>query len=241
MIESGEVRLGLSEAEGSANTETRQRLLLAAEEVFAAKGYDAASVREICKRAQANVAAINYHFGDKETLYVESVKYAHACSMAQSHLFEHHAETNPKDQLVEFIRSMVRAMHGPIRPSSLQLLMRELSHPSPASTAVVKEYIQPMAHGLGSIIQTLLPDVDKSKRMMICFSIVGQALYYRQNRVVSQLLFGHEAVDALDVNKVTEHILQFTLAALGLGPPINSDYHAEDASHRNSTGFGGKQ
>ncbi|MDH4012180.1 MAG: TetR family transcriptional regulator, partial [Desulfobacterales bacterium] len=45
--------------------ETRNRLLNAACEVFAEKGYRNAKVAEICHRAGANVAAVNYYFGDK--------------------------------------------------------------------------------------------------------------------------------------------------------------------------------
>jgi len=50
---------------------TRIRLLDAALEVFSEKGFSKASVRDICQRAQANIAAINYHFGDKAQLYRE--------------------------------------------------------------------------------------------------------------------------------------------------------------------------
>ena len=49
-------------------TNTRQRVLEAAGEVFAERGFRAATVREICQRAKANLAAVNYHFGDKERL-----------------------------------------------------------------------------------------------------------------------------------------------------------------------------
>lgn len=47
----------------------RQRLLDAALEVFATKGYASASTREICRLAEANVSAIHYYFGDKASLY----------------------------------------------------------------------------------------------------------------------------------------------------------------------------
>src|SRR3954451_20056019 len=59
--------------------QTRARLLEAAGEEFAEKGYDGATVRSICARAEVNLAAVNYHFGDKEQLYTQAVLEAHRC------------------------------------------------------------------------------------------------------------------------------------------------------------------
>lgn len=49
--------------------DTRDRLLRAAAMAFAEHGYDGASTRDICAAAGANLAAIHYHFGDKQALY----------------------------------------------------------------------------------------------------------------------------------------------------------------------------
>src|ERR1700675_15305 len=57
--------------EAAASDLTREKLLEVAEQVFADRGYQAATIREICVRAGANVAAVNYHFGDKLGLYTE--------------------------------------------------------------------------------------------------------------------------------------------------------------------------
>lgn len=50
---------------------TRDRLLDEAEDLFAQRGFHAVSVREITKAAQSNLAAVNYHFGNKQNLYLE--------------------------------------------------------------------------------------------------------------------------------------------------------------------------
>lgn len=199
--------------------EPRQRLLEAAEEVFARRGFDGATVREICDRAGMNVAAINYHFGDKGRLYTDTVRNAHQCGMAQMHLPDWPVDAPPAERLRAFIQTMARTMHEPVRLSALQLMMRELSNPSPAVAAVVREQIQPMAHRLRAIVAELLPHLPASTHLMIGFSVVGQCLYYRQNRHVSELLFGAEHVAALDADAVADHITRFTLAALGHGEP----------------------
>ena len=56
--------------------DTRDRLLQAAAEIFAEKGFAATTVREICLRAPANLALINYYFGDKLALYKEVLQHA---------------------------------------------------------------------------------------------------------------------------------------------------------------------
>jgi len=65
---SQEVKAGLNKRAQAAEA-TRRRLLLAAERVFAENGYENAAARDICARAKANLAMINYHFGSKLGLY----------------------------------------------------------------------------------------------------------------------------------------------------------------------------
>src|SRR5262245_24058728 len=64
-----------SQGMSRADDGTRDRLLEAAGEVFAHKGFVGASVGEITDRAGANRAAVNYHYRTKEDLYVAAVRH----------------------------------------------------------------------------------------------------------------------------------------------------------------------
>jgi AcrR family transcriptional regulator len=193
---------------------TRERILVAAEEVFAEKGFNQATVREILKRADVgNIAAINYHFGDKERLYVETVKNAHACCNAAP--FPAWPEgTSPEQKLRDFISTLSERMLKPLRVTAIKVVIREMVDPTIAFAEVVSEYIEPMAAILRGILSEMLPDVSQERIFMIGNSIVGQGLFYRQNRPIIERLMGKEAVDQLTPEILAAHITEFTLAAL---------------------------
>src|SRR5207253_3218958 len=128
------------------------------------------------------------------------------------------ADLPPVEKLRQFIRFMLSKMHAPARPSAMKLLMREMAHPSPAGREVVEQYIRPKAFRLRDILTALLPSADPRRLMMTGFSVIGQILFYRQNRPVVELMFGKEQIDALDLAAVTDHVTRFTLAALGFEP-----------------------
>src|SRR5881392_4128968 len=134
-----------SSASLSAPPSTKQRLLDAAEEIFAAKGYDAASVEEITRRAGANRAAVSFHFGGKERLYIEAVKYAHRNCISAAPFPDWPAGTGATERLRGFIRTFITRMIADVSPESAQLMMREMVQPTAACVEVVREYIRPAA------------------------------------------------------------------------------------------------
>lgn len=208
-----------SQHQYSEHVDAKQRLLLAAETVFAERGYDGASVRDITSRAGVNIAAINYYFRDKETLYTETLKAAAACADDGPGFAPSWPDgTPPADKLRGFIRFMTARMHAPARPSAMRLVMREMAHPSPAAREVILQYIRPKAFALRAILDELLPEADPRRLLMCGFSVMGQILFYRQNRPVVELMFGKEQVEVLDLELVTDHITRFTLTALGVQP-----------------------
>ena len=105
---------------------TKERLLEAAGEMFAEKGFHAASVREICERAGANVASVNYHFGDKEGLY-EAVMTAIFEDLSSKHPLEVKTDgVSPEERLRQFVRTVLMRMLDEERPRwHEKLWMRE--------------------------------------------------------------------------------------------------------------------
>src|SRR5436190_13198697 len=107
---------------------TRQQLIEAAGQVFAEYGYRAATVREICMRAGANVASIHYHFGDKEKLYLEVLRYANErTAEVNPELCTDDSHTSPEDRLKSFVRSfLLRLLDPGIVAWDSRLLAREM-------------------------------------------------------------------------------------------------------------------
>jgi hypothetical protein len=118
---------------------------------------------------------------------------------------------------------MTSRMHAPARPTAIKVVMREMAEPSAAGREIVRTYIQPKAHALRDVLRALCPTLGNDRLLMIGLSVMGQILFYRQNRRVAELLFGEESVAALSLQAVTEHITRFTLAALGQAEPIISE------------------
>jgi hypothetical protein len=125
-------------------------------------------------------------------------------------------DLHPADKLALFIRGTVKAMHAPASPAAMKLVMREMADPGKAAHVVVDEFIRPMAFRLRDILRELLPDLPESKLLMTGFSVIGQILYYRQNRPVSELIFGRNHVERLSEEMVADHVVGFTFRALGI-------------------------
>lgn len=211
--------------------DTRQRLLDAAGEVFAEKGFQAATIREICARAGANLAGVNYHFGDKQRLYVEVVAYAHRGD-AERPLPEFTPGTPAQQKLRQFVEHMLQVPQEQQCPSwGRRLMMREMAEPSAACMALVDSFVRPKAHMLGAILSELLPpDMPVPDRHLIAFSIVGQCLFHRLHRPIATLVSGEELYRSFDTARLADHITRFTLAALGRACPLGSRGESPPAS-----------
>ena len=201
----------------SVNVDTRQRLLEAAGEVFAEYGFRKATVREICKRANANIAAVNYHFRDKDGLYSAVLQYAHQCaSKKYPPDLGLDSDATAKQQLFAFARSFLLrifdngrlAWHG-------KLMAREMIEPTRALDALVENEIRPFANRLELIVRKLLDVRASDKLVCLCArSIVAQCVFYHHARPVINRLYPNQKYDPEEIEQLAKHITRFSLGAL---------------------------
>jgi AcrR family transcriptional regulator len=203
---------------------TRDRLLEAAGIEFAANGYEGTSIRAICRRAGAsNLAAVRYYFGGKAQLYVQAVLEAHRCGGADLSEQEWNSGT-PQERLRRFVSHFFTRVLAIGRKSSWHddLMLREMIRPTQACRTLVESVIKPRFRRLRAIFQELAPWADARRLNALCFSVIGQCLFYRTTRPVTVRLVGRQALGALDHDFLTDHVTRIALAAIGHAPPLSA-------------------
>lgn len=199
------------------NTQTRARLLEAAGQAFAEHGFRGATVRNICERAGANVAAVNYHFGDKQQLYTATLHHWLDLSLKQYPLeMGVGPGATPEERLRGFVRGFLYRMLARGTPAYHgQIMAREMIEPTEAMDDVVRHNVRPIADRLNAVVRDLVgADVDDDTVRKCALSVVGQCCFYRHAKEMLARLYPdmtHEA-DALD--RLADHITRFSLAGL---------------------------
>lgn len=201
----------------TAAPETRQRLLEAAGEIFAARGFRQATVREICRRAGANLAAVNYHFRDKEGLYAAVLQEAHRLALQKYPLDRPDDEAlTPAGRLHVFISHVIfKLFDTDMTASRFKLMAWEMVEPTAALDTLVANIIRPLEQRLRAIVRELLGPQASDEQVCLCeLSIMGQCLHHRHAQPVIQRLFPDQHYGPENLHKLAEHITQFSLQAL---------------------------
>jgi AcrR family transcriptional regulator len=197
----------------SSSVDTRELILNAAGAIFAENGFHATTVRQITRKAGVNLAAVNYHFRDKQELYISVLKRAHqaAASTADADL-----PGPPEERLRTFIRMFLGYLLDPNRPTwQGRLIALEMAQPTAALDRLVIESIEPVKHRIAGILREILgPNVPETRVALSCLSIIGQCLHYVHCREMITRLFPKGSDVPRDVETLTEHIFQFSLAGL---------------------------
>jgi AcrR family transcriptional regulator len=196
------------------SNETRQRLLEAAAEVFADGGYRRATIANICRRAGANIAAVNYHFGGKQELYAAVFEYAQRRASTEDTAAVDETAP-PEDRLRAHVATFVGRLLDPRRPAWIaRLLAHELIEPTQVLDRLVRNRMRANHQLIASAIRELLgPDATPETVRLCTLSVVSQCVFYRNSAAVVTRLYP-EIVPSKEVERIADHVTQFSLAAI---------------------------
>ena len=201
---------------------TRTRLLKAAALVFAEHGYQDATVRQICAQAGANVALVNYHFGDKLELYTEVLRFALQPGPGEARFDLPHGAGEPAAALRRMVRALVeRAFEtGDQANLRFRLILNEFVRPSGATARVVDVVMRPVYERLREVVGAILGLPPSHQKTRLCVhSILGQVAHFAHARPVLALLWPEMTMTPAQRELVTEHITGFSLAYLQANAP----------------------
>ena len=161
---------------------TRERLVEAACRLFGREGFHGVTVRDICRAANANVAAVNYHFGDKMGLYMEVVDRAIAVMRGTTTAAQAgSAGLTPQEHLRHYIRTYLGALlQSPDANTWIHGLMnQEMSEPTKAAAKIAREAIRPRVEYLSGIVAGILQcDVHDPRVRRCAVAVQSHCLWY---------------------------------------------------------------
>jgi TetR/AcrR family transcriptional regulator, regulator of cefoperazone and chloramphenicol sensitivity len=199
----------------NADGETRARLLEAGERLFGERGFRKVTVREICRAAHANVAAVNYHFGDKLGLYREVLQRAiDAMRVTTQTAREAGMGQPPEEQLRWYVKTFLRAILDPDSFRIHRLLMREVSEPTAALDAIVEQGFRPRIEYLAGVVARMIGCSQDDPRVMRCIaSIQTQHTAYLRNPVAERLGFRFDPTPE-HIDEAADHIARFSIGGV---------------------------
>jgi AcrR family transcriptional regulator len=163
---------------------TRERILKAAERLFAERGYDATSVRAIVGKARVNQAAINYHFAGKEGLYRDVLRAAfHALT---EHQLAHAEETRAMSReqaLREFVRRQLQPLTARDDVSRyMRIFNWETARPTAVFRKLMREEAAPFMGLAVDLVRRFMPKADQRTLMLAAIWLIGQCSVFVRNR-----------------------------------------------------------
>ena len=198
--------------------ETRDRILEAAQKLFAERGFDATPVRDITNEAGCNVAAVNYHFGAKDNLYLESFR-AMLGVLRDRRLavLDELLLREPAPDLEAFLTGFAEGFLDPATDEGVgrrffAFVNREISDPRLPTSVFLGEFIRPLLdrtlQALARVGPPLAPDVAEA----CVFCIIGQLLHALK---AQHLFLSHEELSAhARLTDFVPHFVRFSAGGI---------------------------
>lgn len=195
---------------------TKERLLEAACTIFAEKGYRDTTIAEICDRAEANVAAVNYHFGDKATLYNKAVRHAWDVTNTCFPMDDMRDTSVPADdRLHRFIVTILRRQFCDHEGGWMADFMKhEFTDPTEWNQEIFEELIGPARERVLTLIAEMLGSDDTSAIHCCMYSLMSQCLHLKMNVAIRKFFGCHGEISGDMAERLAQHVYTFTLAGI---------------------------
>ncbi len=206
--------------------ETRERILDAAERLFARAGFDGSSMRQITQAAGVNVAAVNYHFGTKEELYAQVfVRRIVPINARRTELLdaaELRARTEGRElSLHEVFASFVRPVFEMAEraPSFLPLLARNVGAPPPFMRAVIETQFRALVTRYSEVLRRTSPHLPARTLFWRMHFVIGATLHCASHHfTIEQLSSG--LCRTGDQEAMVQHLIDFAVAGMNGPAPL---------------------
>ena len=208
--------------------DTRDRLLEAGLRLFAARGFDSVSTRELTRAAGVNIAAIGYHFGGKEELYLAVIQRQveetePLIGPVTRRLVEAvRASKGDRETLARvaagFVTGMLRAFLGNERMRlRAAVVLREYAQPSEAFTILFKGRMESLHKAVTELAAAAIGrDPEEPESVIRAHAIMGQIIIFFIARVVLWARLGCEDYDAETLERIERELTASVIASLGL-------------------------
>ncbi len=199
---------------------TKERILFSAGVIFGQKGFKDATIRSIAKDAAVNIAAINYHFRDKEGLYgavLEDVFHKGFTRFPAT--LGRGEDSDPEQRLRTFIRSMFYRLQSREGWGGMsgqgRLIARELLDPSPAFEVMLEKYVKPHKDLLVGIIIDIMQINPGPEKLVSCaISIIGQCIYYALGSSVIRKINADSVPTEDNLDQLADAVWFFSLGGI---------------------------
>ncbi|QJB55254.1 TetR/AcrR family transcriptional regulator [Pseudodesulfovibrio sp. zrk46] len=195
---------------------TKDALLAAAMEVFADKGFDAATVRDICGKANANVAAVNYHYGGKDALYVAVLE--EVFPQEENDRFVPDANLSPEEQLRAYLLALISEIYergDDLITQRWAIFLREIAKPSHNLDFIVRRQVQTRADELRAIVSDIMgPGTPDHVLAFASSSIWALAMDHVTTQPILDRLSPPRPRVQDHLELFVDHVLKFSLGGL---------------------------
>ncbi len=205
--------------ENKQSDQTRDRLLDAAERLFAQKGYNGVSVREITKAANASLAAVNYHFRSKKELYMEVFRqrWQRQSERLRAPMLELKARDDLTPEIV--VRTILKMfLETPVsdeeRHRHGQLIMREMVCPTEVFEVMVENQMRPFVEDVSQLLARAIGREVNSDRLRLCaLSLMAQGVYFNSTKPAVSRITGRTYDDAF-IAELVDHVTRITMVGI---------------------------